>query len=98
MVRKIKLTSKADKKFASVLLYLTGEFGAASAKKFLNRTQSFLNILADFPTIGTLEDKEKAIFAFVLEKQVTVFYRFDENQVIILDFFDTRTHPKKRKQ
>ena len=44
-----------------------------------------------------LVNKEKGIYGFVLEKPVSVFYRVDNKEVIILNFFDNRSGPGKKK-
>lgn len=96
MVRKIRLTKKADKRFDEILEYLDKEFGKSTATKFIERTYSFFDLIAEHPRIGRIEDKIKGIYGFVLEKPVTVFYRFTNKEVVILNFFDNRTNPKRK--
>ena len=96
MVRKIRFTKKADKRFDEILIYLNREFGQTSVVDFIERTYSFFDIIVDFPQIGRIQDKEKGIYGFVLEKPVTIYYRFTNKKVVILNFFDNRTNPKKR--
>jgi len=71
-------------------------FGSATSRKFVKRTYSFFSIIANFPEIGMLEDSDKGIYGFVLEKPVTIFYRLTKKEVIILNFFDSRMSPDKR--
>lgn len=97
MGRQIRFTKTADKRFDEILEYLNVEFGPTSVDRFLERTYSFFDILVDFPQIGKLDDKHKGIYGFVLEKQVTVFYRFNDKEIILLNFYDNRSKPKKRK-
>ena len=96
MVRKIRLTKKADKRFDEILEYLDQEFGKSTATKFIERTYSFFDLIAEHPQIGRIEDKIKGIYGFVLEKPVTDFYRFTNKEVVILNFFDNRTNPKRK--
>ena len=96
MVRKIRLTKKADKRFDEILEHLNNEFGRTTATKFLERTYLFFDLLVEHPQIGRIEDKNRGIYGFVLEKPVTVFYRFNNKEVVILNFFDNRTNPKKK--
>ena len=98
MARKIRLTKKADKRFDEILIYLEGKFGKATAIKFLERTYSFFDIITEFPQIGKIEDRKKGIYGFVLEKPVTIFYRFTEKEIVIINFFETRMDPKKRRK
>jgi hypothetical protein len=53
--------------------------------------------LVEFPEIGTLENVERNIRGFVIVRQITIFYKVSGNKIILLDFFDNRQEPKKRK-
>ena len=96
MVRKIRLTKQADQRLDEILEYLDQQFGKSTSKKFIKRTYSFFNLIAEHPQIGRIEDKSKGIYGFVLEKPVTVFYRFTNNEVVILNFFDNRMNPSNK--
>jgi len=39
---------------------------------------------------------ENRIRGFTLTKQVSIFYRVDDDQIVLLDFFDNRSDPKKK--
>lgn len=97
MARKIRSTKRADRRFEEIKEYLTTEFGEDTTERFVKRVFSFYDIVTDFPKIGTLVNKEKGIYGFVLEKPVSVFYRVDNKEVIILNFFDNRSGPGKKK-
>jgi hypothetical protein len=47
--------------------------------------------------LGTIENLEKGIRGFLIVKQIVVFYKITEKEIILLDFFDTRQHPEKKK-
>ncbi len=97
MARKIRSTKRADRRFEEIKEYLTTEFGENTTERFVKRVFSFYDIVTDFPKIGTLVNKEKGIYGFVLEKPVSVFYRVHNKEVIILNFFDNRSGPGKKK-
>lgn len=97
MGRKIRWTLKANFTYNNILSYIQNKFGNLIVQKFVKRTHTFQKILSEFPQIGTVEDKNKGIFAYVLEKQVTVFYRYTDKEIIILNFFINRKNPQKRK-
>jgi plasmid stabilization system protein ParE len=96
MARKVRLTKRADNKLDNILLHLNKDFGVRAVDRFLKRLYSFFDIIIEFPQIGTINDKEKGIYGFVLEKQVTVFYRFAEKEVVIINFFETRKDPMSK--
>lgn len=98
MVREIRLTKKADRRFDEILEYLDKEFGKSTATKFIERTFSFFDLISEHPQIGRIEDKRKGIYGFVLNKPVTVFFRFTNKDVVILNFFDNRMNPKRKYQ
>jgi hypothetical protein len=53
--------------------------------------------LAEFPEIGSLENKEYGIRGFVIVKQITIFYQIRDNTIILLNFYDNRQQPKKER-
>ena len=59
--------------------------------------QSLIHNQAEFPEIGSLQVQDKGVRGFTLIKQVIVLYKVKGNSIIILDFFDTRQSPEKKK-
>ncbi len=96
MALEIKWSKRADKSFDRIIEYLHAEWGEQVVQAFVRKTYDFLEILAEFPEIGSIQVKEKAIRGFVLIKQVIVFYKVHGNSIILIDFFDTRQDPKKK--
>ena len=97
MALEIVWSKRADKKFDLILEYLSEEWGTKVTKAFVKKVYDFLDILSEFPEIGTLENKEKAIRGFVIIKQVSIFYTVRNNRIIILNFFDNRQSPSKKR-
>jgi len=97
MALKIYWTKRADKKFDQILDYLLEEWGESVAKAFTRKVYDFLDILPEFPEIGTIENKEKGIRGFTIIRQVNLFYRISGDKVILLNFFDNRQNPRKKK-
>ena len=54
MARKIKWSKHADRKFDKILEYLENEWGKKVTNAFIKRTHEFLDLLTDFPEIGSL--------------------------------------------
>ncbi len=59
MALAIYWTRHADKKFDQIIDYLFIEWGESVAKAFTRKVYDFLDILSEFPEIGTIENKEK---------------------------------------
>lgn len=97
MVLKIKWSKRADKRFDKILEYLSLKFGEKVTKAFVRKTYDFLDLLIEFPQIGTLENRENGIRGYTLIKQVNLFYKIRKNHIIILDFFDNRSDPTKKR-
>jgi len=98
MAEKIIWHHKAKLQFDAIIQYLSNEWGETVAKNFVVRTYEILDTLNDFPELGSLENPEKQIRAFVISKHNTLFYRIDGKRIILLTFFNNRRHPKKRSE
>ena len=97
MALEIVWTKTADKKFDKILDYLSKEWGENVTSSFVKKVYDFLDILSEFPEIGTIEHEEKEIRGFVIIKQVSIFYSIQKNKIIILNFFDNRQSPKRKR-
>ena len=97
MALKIVWTKRADRSFDKIIEYLEVEWGNKVVRSFVKKTYDLFDILMEFPEIGSIENEEKSIRGFTLIKQVTVFYKIKENELIILHFFDNRQNPKKKR-
>ncbi|OFX61993.1 MAG: hypothetical protein A2066_19395 [Bacteroidetes bacterium GWB2_41_8] len=98
MALKIKWSKYADQNFDRILGYLEAEWGEIVTRAFVRRTYEFLDLLAEFPEIGSVENQEKQIRGFVLVKHVTVFYICKDDSIILLNFYDNRQKPSQRKK
>jgi plasmid stabilization system protein ParE len=97
MARVIKWSKHADKKYDKILEFLTDKWGESVTKSFVKRTYEFLDLLEEFPEIGSIENPERQIRGFVLIKQLTVFYKIKGDIIVILNFYDNRQRPKRRR-
>ena len=93
MALKVKWSKYADQSFDRILNYLEAEWGETVARAFVRRTYEFLDLLSEFPEIGSIENPEPQIRGFVLVKQITVFYIRKKDSVILLNFYDNRRKP-----
>jgi len=98
MALKISWTKRASKNFDIILEYLEVEWGDQVAGRFIKDVYDFMELLAEFPEVGSIENREKNIRGFTLFKQVNIFYRINNDQIIILGLFDNRQNPTKKYQ
>ena len=97
MALEIVWSKRASLKFDQIITYLIEEWGEKSAKQFICKVFTFLEILSEFPEIGSMENKEKSIRGFTIVKQVNLYYRIKSDKIILILFFDNRQNPKKKR-
>ncbi len=90
-------STRADKKFDEIIEYVLQEWGETVTKAFVKKVYDFLDILIEFPEIGSIEHVERNIRGFVIVKQLTVFYKIENDKIVLLNFFDNRQNPKRKK-
>ena len=90
-------SNRADKKFERIIEYLKLEWDDQVTKSFVRKVYDFLDILSEFPEIGTLEYAEKEIRGFTIIEQISIFYKIDGDKIILLNFFDNRQSPIKKR-
>lgn len=98
MAKTIVWTKRANSKFNSIIQYLESEWSRTAVKSFVQRTYSVIELLAEHPQMGTIENQEKAIRGFLITKHNRLFYRENKNEIILLNFFDSRSKPKSKKK
>jgi plasmid stabilization system protein ParE len=96
MALEIRWTTRADIKLDHLIIYLETEWGESVVKAFMKKLYDFLEILSEFPEIGTIQFPEKNIRGFTLTKQINVFYKIESDYIVLLDLFDNRSNPKKK--
>lgn len=92
----IVVSKRAEQNYKSIKKYITDKFGEKVSELFDLRTKDILNLLIDFPLIGSMEVPSKNIRGFQLAKQTKVLYRLKGDTIIILNFFDVRQSPTKK--
>ena len=92
----ISFTKRAQNNYNSLKNYLLEEWGKSTESAFEQKTIDFLDLLKEFPEMGSIELPDKQIRGFQLTKQTRIFYRIKEQNIILLSFFDVRQNPKKK--
>lgn len=97
MALKIVWSKRAILRFNQIVTYLGNEWGEKAVKEFIRSVFDFLEILSEYPELGSLENKERNIRGFTVVKQVNLYYRIDKDKITLLIFFDNRQHPRKKR-
>jgi len=66
---------RASRQLAELQSYLQQEFGEKTAEAFTSRIFKFLELLLQYPKIGSLENPEKRIRGFSLYRYITILYK-----------------------
>ncbi len=96
MAKEIVWTKRANRKFNKIIEYLELEWGQLVTENFVKRTYDIIYLIADQPELGTVENQENKIRGFLLTKHNKLFYRVTDKQIILLNFFDTRSGQKRK--
>ena len=99
MVSQVVFTERATKHLASISSYIEGTFGVAAVNNFGHLLLSSLNALQLNPEIGSFALVAKRIRKLVIHKRCILFYRhlISQDVIQIIDIWDTRLNPTKRK-
>lgn len=95
MVDEIVWTKRALQRYQEIIEYLQTNWGEQVTREFVQRTYRVIDLIRDYPEMGTMENKSRHIRGFLVTKHNRLFYRVTETQVILLNFFDTRSGKKK---
>jgi len=96
MVKTIIWNRRASNSFNSIIKYLQEEWGDRVTRNFVVRIYEIIDLLAVNPEMGSIEHFEKQIRGFVITKHNTLFYRIENERLILLNFFDNRQNPNKK--
>jgi plasmid stabilization system protein ParE len=97
MARQVIWTKRANEKFNQIIYYLENKWGQNVTRNFVKKTYDIIDLIADQPDLGTLENAEKNIKGFLLTKHNRIFYRVTDTEIILLNFFDTRSGTKQKR-
>ncbi len=96
MAKTIIWNRRASNSFNSIIEYLKSEWGDKVTRDFVVRSYKLIELLEQNPEMGPVQHAEKQIRGLFITKHNTMFYRIEEEKLILLNFFDNRRHPAKR--
>lgn len=92
---KIFWTIRAREKLKGIYNFIVKIWNYKIADEFINKLNYRLIILSYFPNIGQKSKKKKNVRRYIISEQISVFYKIDDNRIIILTLFDNRQNPDK---
>jgi len=97
MALKIVWSKRAYQKFDQITSYIQAKWGEKPTREFISKVFDFLEILSEYPELGSLENKENNIRGFTIVRQVTIFYRISGDRIVIVLFFDNKQSPTRKR-
>ena len=84
------------KRLDEILKYLDANYNSDVPASLLIKVYEILDTLSIFTSIGSMEISSKNIRGIVISKYLKLFYRVEDNTIILLNFFDTRQNPNQQ--
>ncbi|WP_037320018.1 type II toxin-antitoxin system RelE/ParE family toxin [Salegentibacter sp. Hel_I_6] len=95
MDRRVIISPIAEKKLQALLEYLLEEWSLKVKTNFIKRLEDYLQIIKQEPESFPESGKISGLRRCVITKQVSIYYEFNDTEIRILTFFDTRQDPGK---
>jgi len=97
MQYQIVWSSKARTAYHKILDYLDTARTEKEIKNFIERTEEALNHILKNPFLYPHSRRKKRIHRCVIARQVSLFYRINNQSIELLVFWDNRQDPVKLK-
>jgi plasmid stabilization system protein ParE len=90
-------SDEAKANYKLILEYLNTKWTQREVINFAKRTEEVVALIKIDPYLHKPSAKGKAIRHCVLVKQVSLFYRIEQNTVYLITFWDNRQNPNRLK-
>ncbi len=81
--------------FVNILEYLNKHWGQQGVLYFIDRTEKVLQLISDNLLLFISSEKKPSVHRCVVVKQISFFYRINNNKIELLRFWDNRMDPEK---
>ena len=95
MACKITWTKQADSDLYKMVEYAEQNWSERSFHNFINKVFASIELLAEFPEMGLIENNQKKLFSFLAVNNVRVFYTKKQDEIVLLAFLDIRSNRKR---
>ncbi|MCP4150480.1 MAG: type II toxin-antitoxin system RelE/ParE family toxin [bacterium] len=95
MAYEIEWTANAIEDLKQIVEYLKDEWPLDVADQFVEKPDSILELLIISPYPGRPSKKENGVRQILITRHNRLYYLITGNQILLLDFFDTRQNPEK---
>ena len=92
---KIVLSNKFLKSLDKLLNYLLPIWGNKVSQKSIKEIDKHILLISTLPHIGLSSSKSKMVKSVLVSKHNRLYYKIEEQCIVILDIKDTRINPSK---
>lgn len=93
-MKAIVYTPNAKITLVAVHSFIASQFGAASADRFLAKTEKTIALIAANPLMFKASLIDENVRVGLITKQCSLFYRVTEESIQLLYFWDNRQEPQ----
>ena len=97
MVSEIKLSTRAERDFTNIINYLEENWTLTEIRRFneifKKRIQTIKQFPYSYPSISNRQNLRKC----VLIEKITMYYKINESEIIIISLYDSRSNPSNLK-
>jgi plasmid stabilization system protein ParE len=94
---KIEWTFNAQNELNAIYDYLEQNWTSREIERFSKRLENQLYLIARFPFICQVSEKNKPVRRCVLTKQTSFYYQVKKDRIIIITLYDNRRDPAQLK-
>ena len=98
MIRSVIWSPEAIKTYNSNLEYLESQWGYDVHDQFIERVYQMIAKISQNPKLFICIDTKTNLFRSVITKQVSLFYRIQENEVYLINFWNNHQAPERMPQ
>ena len=92
---KIFWTDEALTNLADIIDYLEHRWTEREIKNFAKLLNQQINLIQTNPELFPTSSTSNRLRKSVLSKQITIYYRLDNDEIRIVSLFDNRQNPKR---
>lgn len=95
MEKEIRWSEQAEITFFEVVEYLNQNWTQKEVDNFIDETYSVIELISKKPLLSRSSGLEN-YREILITKHNLLMYRIREEEIVLLSFFDTRQHPRKK--
>ncbi|WP_205510808.1 type II toxin-antitoxin system RelE/ParE family toxin [Longitalea arenae] len=97
MAFEVEWTEPVIKDLETIAGYIDREWSCALGDKFVDELIERVKVLAKQPFMGMASTRYPSIRSIKISKHNRLYYRIEEEKLVLLNIFDLRQHPAKNK-